>query len=60
MTKIAKFRWTATIVTDDNKEIVKQFDEMDELHDFVEHGPPWDKLKHIIITYNRKNLKFAD
>ena len=60
MIKIAEFRWTATIVTDDNKEIVKQFDEMDELHEIVESGPSWYVLKHIIITYNRKNLKFAD
>ena len=54
MSVLAKYRWTAKFVSDDNKVVVKQFEEIDELHDLVEKGPSWHELKHIIITYNRK------
>ena len=59
MTKLAKYRWTMTIVTEAGTEIVKQFDEFEELAALIEHGPSWNVLKHIVITYNRKDPNSA-
>jgi hypothetical protein len=36
-----------------------EFDEIGELHDWVEKGPDWVTLENITITYNHSKLKDA-
>ena len=55
MPRTTPLRWTVQIVTDDNKVIVQQIEEIVDLDEIVEQGPPWNALKHIIITYNLKD-----
>lgn len=45
-------RWRASIYyrTDNGIfPIVREFDEIYELHDVVEHGPHWDTIDHIDV-----------
>jgi hypothetical protein len=46
-------RWSATFVYDD-RTIVRDFDELSELHDFVEGGPNLYSIAAITITINPK------
>jgi hypothetical protein len=36
------------------RDIERDIEELDELHDLVEGGPSWYAIKGIVITHNRK------
>ena len=47
-------RWTARIsYRSDHPTEVVLVEEIADLHDIVEHGPHWNKIDEIVITYNR-------
>lgn len=53
-------RWMAEIYYHHRTELptnVVEFEELEELHDIVEHGPDWNKITQITVTLNRPSVK---
>jgi hypothetical protein len=48
-------RWKATITYVDRSWVVCNFDEFDDLGDFIEAGPNWNIIEQIGITLNYRN-----
>ncbi len=47
-------RWMAQIsYRSGHPTSVVLFEEIADLHDIVEHGPDWNEIDEIVITYNR-------
>jgi hypothetical protein len=43
-------RWMAGIIYKNGTKETVTFEELEELHDIVEHGPDWNLIKRIEVT----------
>jgi len=53
---IPDFRWRAVIEYRTNNGVIDVehfFEEIEELHDIIEHGPSWDAMVKCVITIAR-------
>ena len=43
-------RWMAGIIYKNAPQETVTFEELEELHDIVEHGPDWNTIKRIVVN----------